>query len=71
VTGIVKCRDTWGSNVKNNIIQTIQMRGTEIGSYSSTPAEQLEAASDKLFVLFGIEILKIVPGRVSTEVDAR
>ena len=26
---------------------------------------------DKLFVLFGVEILKIVPGRVSTEVDAR
>ncbi len=26
---------------------------------------------DKLFVNFGIEILKIVPGRVSTEVDAR
>lgn len=37
----------------------------------STPAEQLEATSDKLFVLFGSEILKIVPGRVSTEVDAR
>lgn len=26
---------------------------------------------DKLFVNFGIEILKIIPGRVSTEVDAR
>lgn len=26
---------------------------------------------DRLLVLFGIEILKIVPGRVSTEVDAR
>jgi transaldolase len=26
---------------------------------------------DKLFVLFGREILKLVPGRVSTEVDAR
>ena len=26
---------------------------------------------DKLFVSFGCEILKIVPGRVSTEVDAR
>jgi len=32
---------------------------------------RVEAASDKLFVLFGCEILKIVPGRVSTEVDAR
>jgi transaldolase len=28
-------------------------------------------AIDKLFVLFGLEILKIIPGRVSTEVDAR
>lgn len=26
---------------------------------------------DKLFVHFGIEILKQLPGRVSTEVDAR
>ncbi|CAN7994403.1 unnamed protein product, partial [Ixodes pacificus] len=26
---------------------------------------------DKLVVLFGSEILKIIPGRVSTEVDAR
>jgi transaldolase len=40
-------------------------------STGNTPAEQLEAASDKLVVLFGTEILKIVPGRVSTEVDAR
>jgi len=31
----------------------------------------LALAFDKLFVLFGKEILKIVPGRVSTEVDAR
>jgi len=31
----------------------------------------LELTMDYLFVLFGIEILKIVPGRVSTEVDAR
>jgi len=33
--------------------------------------EQLDAAMDKLVVLFGVEILKIVPGRVSTEVDAK
>jgi len=31
----------------------------------------LVEAMDKLFVAFGVEILKIVPGRVSTEVDAR
>lgn len=34
-------------------------------------SEQLMAAMDKLFVLFGCEILQIIPGRVSTEVDAR
>ncbi|NXX98076.1 TALDO Transaldolase, partial [Centropus bengalensis] len=33
--------------------------------------EQIKNASDKLFVLFGAEILKRIPGRVSTEVDAR
>jgi transaldolase len=34
--------------------------------------EQLiEAVIDRLLVLFGIEILNIIPGRVSTEVDAR
>ncbi len=32
---------------------------------------QLERAMDKLAVNFGLEILKIVPGRASTEVDAR
>ncbi|NGX39303.1 MAG: Transaldolase [Chlamydiae bacterium] len=36
-----------------------------------TKEEQLSLALDKVFVNFGIEILKIVPGRVSTEVDAR
>lgn len=38
---------------------------------ASTSKDQLEAVIDKVFVNFGIEILKIVPGRVSTEVDAR
>jgi transaldolase len=33
--------------------------------------EQLSHAFDKVCVNFGLEILKIVPGRVSTEVDAR
>ncbi len=35
------------------------------------PADQLSVAMDKVFVNFGTEILKVVPGRVSTEVDAR
>lgn len=33
--------------------------------------QTLELAVDKLFVLFGKEILNVIPGRVSTEVDAR
>jgi transaldolase len=32
--------------------------------------DQVDAALDELLVVFGSEILKIVPGRVSTEVDA-
>ncbi|HUB35158.1 MAG TPA: transaldolase, partial [Bryobacteraceae bacterium] len=32
--------------------------------------QMAEAFMDGLFVLFGMEILKLVPGRVSTEVDA-
>ncbi|MEM8628701.1 MAG: transaldolase [Chlamydiota bacterium] len=34
-------------------------------------AKTLEEALDRVFVYFGHEITKIVPGRVSTEVDAR
>lgn len=36
-----------------------------------TKTRALELAVDKLTVLFGVEILKVVPGRVSTEVDAK
>lgn len=38
---------------------------------SNNRDQQLIDAGDRLAVLFGREILKIVPGRVSTEVDAR
>jgi len=38
---------------------------------SSKKEEQLDWIIDKLTVNFGLEILKIVPGRVSTEVDAK
>lgn len=44
-------------------------------SYGLSKATEEEAMMhfimDKLFVNFGVEILKIVPGRVSTEVEAR
>ncbi|ECG8608103.1 transaldolase [Salmonella enterica subsp. salamae] len=39
--------------------------------YGGTQEQQVAAASDKLAVNFGAEILKSIPGRVSTEVDAR
>jgi transaldolase len=40
---------------------------------SSGPAGKAltDAILDRILILFGLEILKIVPGRVSTEVDAR
>ncbi|TCV99095.1 transaldolase [Biostraticola tofi] len=40
-------------------------------SQSSDKDEQIKYAADKLAVTIGLEILKLVPGRVSTEVDAR
>src|SRR5690606_31260616 len=35
------------------------------------PAAPLDQIIDRLLVVFGLEILKLVPGRVSSEVDAR
>jgi transaldolase len=39
--------------------------------HGKTIDEQVDATLDRLLVEFGKEILKIVPGKVSTEVDAR
>jgi transaldolase len=38
---------------------------------ASSKADQITLMMDKLFVNFGVEILKQIPGRVSTEVDSR
>ncbi len=38
---------------------------------AKNPGKSVDQIIDSLLVAFGIEILKIVPGRVSTEVDAR
>lgn len=38
---------------------------------SGDKQQQVQLASDKLAVNIGLEILKLVPGRISTEVDAR
>jgi len=50
------------------LVQQAIEAGRKLGS---TEAEQLEAIMDRLAVTFGTEILKIIPGRVSTEIDAR
>jgi transaldolase len=50
------------------LIEEAIQRGKKNGKNSSDIKEQI---IDKVFVNFGLEILKIVPGRVSTEVDAR
>ena len=49
------------------LIDTAVQYAKEKGGDKDT---QLENATDRLLVLFGEEILKIIPGRVSTEVDA-
>lgn len=43
----------------------VQQAVSELGT------SNLSATIDRILILFGLEILKIVPGRVSTEVDAR
>lgn len=51
-----------------HLIKSAVAHGNKVGS---TKAEKVSEALDYLCVLFGVEILKIIPGRVSTEVDAR
>lgn len=64
---------------------SLVLQGTKIPKYAplideaiayakkktSNVEEQLDWVLDKLTVNFGLEILKVVPGRVSTEVDAK
>ncbi len=38
---------------------------------AASTAPRLDEVVDEVLVRFGLEILKVVPGRVSTEVDAR
>ena len=41
------------------------------GTVAAHAARPLDEIVDRLLVRFGLEILKVIPGRVSTEVDAR
>ncbi|CAE6432593.1 unnamed protein product [Rhizoctonia solani] len=51
--------------------QLIDKSAEEAKARGLTGNELVEAATDNVLVAFGVEILKIVPGRVSTEVDAK
>ena len=51
--------------------QLLQQARQHAGALGGDSQTQLDNATDKLAVLIGEEILNIVPGRVSTEVDAR
>lgn len=50
--------------------QTLRQARTELGA-SATSEAIATLAFDRLAVAFGLKILQIIPGRVSTEVDAR
>jgi transaldolase len=54
-------------NYKNLLVQSVSWAKAQ----TNDPSEQLSAAADKLSVLIGLEILQTIPGRISTEVDAR
>jgi transaldolase len=49
---------------------TLRQARTELGE-TAGPEQVVSLAFDRLAVSFGLRILKIIPGRVSTEVDAR
>jgi transaldolase len=49
---------------------TLQEVRTELGQ-DALPAQVVSLALDRLAIAFGMRILQIIPGRVSTEVDAR
>ena len=49
----------------------VEQAVSEVKKTGVTGPALMEAILDRILILFGLEILKIVPGRVSTEVDAR
>lgn len=56
---------------KEDYRSIVQQAIDESKSSSLTGSDLTESIIDRVLVLFGLEILKIVPGRVSTETDAR
>jgi transaldolase len=58
------------SEYQEIVDQTLLQAKHDAGD-GATPAQVVSLAFDRLAVAFGLKILEIVPGRVSTEVDAR
>src|SRR5205814_1827865 len=56
---------------KPNYVHLIDSAIKYANSKEGSIDEKVEWAMDKLLINFGVEILNIIPGRVSTEVDAR
>ncbi|CAG8444994.1 3574_t:CDS:2 [Funneliformis caledonium] len=56
---------------KPNYVKLIESAVNYAKQKDESIDEKVEWAMDKLLINFGVEILKIIPGRVSTEVDAR
>jgi len=56
---------------KPQYLPLVQQAIAEFKSSALSGSALTAAIIDRVLVLFGLEILKIVPGRVSTEVDAR
>jgi len=54
-----------------NLIDSALKESREVCGSGAPAEEVVREALDEICVIFGREILKIVPGRVSTEVDAR
>jgi transaldolase len=60
-----------GMKQYDHLIEDVVNKCQEKDASSSNEQAIVDDIMDNLFVTFGEEILKIVPGRVSTEVDAR
>lgn len=55
----------------DHLIEDVIKKSQEKNSTSENDQALVDDIMDNLFVTFGEEILKIIPGRVSTEIDAR
>lgn len=56
---------------KSEYAELLDQALIDLKNSSLSASAKVEAVMDNLLVNFGMEILKIVPGRVSTETDAR